>query len=123
MRTEDYLEQVLKILKANPLIVSYDVKFEIKSSTLALLFGEVLFKDGSTLEFLELIRETYRGLERLKYRFQYMKGKILVFRYDNAPHHKEVDTFPHHKHIDGKVIPSTEKNLLEVLKEIEDYLY
>jgi len=46
VRAEDYLEQVLKVLKANPLVISYDINFEIKSSTLALLYGEVLFKAG-----------------------------------------------------------------------------
>jgi hypothetical protein len=81
----------------------------------------LLFKDGSVLEFLELIRETH-GLERLKYRFQHRKGDTLAFRYDNAPHHREIDTFPHHVHIGGKVLPSKEKNLIEVLREIEDIL-
>ena len=78
MHTEDYLEQVLKVLKTSPVVMSYEIEFDVKSSTLSLIYGEVLFRDGSTLEFLELIRETHGGLERLKYRFQYRKATLLV---------------------------------------------
>jgi hypothetical protein len=119
VRARDYLRQVLSTLDSNPIIVSYDVEFDVKSSTLILLHGTILFKDGSTLEFLELVKETDKGLERLKYRFQYTKGSKLIFRYDNAPHHREIETFPHHKHVGNTVLPSKEKNLLEVLKEVE----
>jgi len=119
VRARDYLRQVLSTLDSNPIIVSYDVEFDVKSSTLILLHGTILFKDGSTLEFLELVKETDKGLERLKYRFQYTKGSKLIFRYDNAPHHREIETFPHHKHVGNIVLPSKEKNLLEVLKEVE----
>ena len=119
MRAGDYLRQVLNTLDSNPIIVSYNLEFDVKSSTLILLHGTILFKDGSTLEFLELVKETDKGLERLKYRFQYTKGNKLIFRYDNAPHHREIETFPHHKHVGNKVLPSKEKNLLEVLKEVE----
>lgn len=120
MQVREYLNRVLSTLDRNPIIISYDIEVDVKSSTLILLHGNIMFKDGSTLEFLELIRETEKGLERLKYRFQYTKGDKFIFRYDNAPHHREIETFPHHKHVGDRVLPSKEKNLLEVLKEIEE---
>ena len=122
MRAREYLNRVLNTLDRSPIIVSYDIEVDIKSSTLILLHGNIMFKDGSTLEFLELVRETDKGLERLKYRFQYVKGDEFIFRYDNAPHHREIETFPHHKHVGNDVLPSKEKNLLEVLEEIESML-
>jgi hypothetical protein len=34
---------------------------------------------------------------KVKYRYQYMdEARNLLFRYDNAPHHAEIDSFPHH---------------------------
>ncbi len=60
MRIDDYLEQVNKSLGSS-VIISYQIEFEVKSSSLALIYGEILFKDSSTLEFLELIRETQEG--------------------------------------------------------------
>nr|WP_269140538.1 DUF6516 family protein [Archaeoglobus neptunius] len=87
-----------------------------------MLYGAVLFKDGSTLEFLELIKDASKGLERIRYRFHYRKSETPIFRYDNAPHHREVATFPHHVHIGEKVLPSKSKSLLDVFKEIESIL-
>jgi hypothetical protein len=47
----------------------------------------------------------------------------VVFRYDMAPHHKEIKTFPHHKHLGSeKVIESLAPSLGEVLQEIEGIL-
>jgi len=43
----------------------------------------------------------------------------MIFRYDNAEHHKNIKTFPHHKHLENSVIESPEKNLFDVLLEIE----
>ncbi len=77
--------------------------------------GRLLFIDGSVLEFLEYIK----GDSRLKYRFHYMDDQGgLVFRYDNAPHHK-VSTSPDHKHTPNEVMAASSKELLCVIDEIE----
>ncbi len=54
--------------------------------------GRLLFLGGYTLSFMEYV---LIGQQRLKYRFNLSdsKGK-LIFRYDNAPHHKEIPTPP-----------------------------
>jgi len=58
--------------------------------------------------------------EKNKYKYHYMTTKNeLIFRYDNAKHHKELKNFPHHKHIDGAILDCLEVDLEEVLKEIE----
>lgn len=48
----------------------------------------------------------------------------LVFRYDNAPHHQELNlpNYPHHKHIGSEenIISSNAPSLADVLKEIEE---
>ena len=59
--------------------------------------------------------------------FQSIEGDIkvekVVFRYDMAPHHKEIKTFPHHKHMGSeKVIESFAPTLGKVLQEIEGLL-
>ena len=77
--------------------------------------GTILFIDGSMLELMEYLK----GEIRLKYRFHYMNEMgQLIFRYDNAPHHK-VSTFPDHKHIAEGVIASSPQKLPDVLNEIE----
>jgi len=44
--------------------------------------------------------------------------QLLIFRYDNAPHHKEVKSFPHHRHTPNKVTDSNEPGLNNILLEI-----
>lgn len=46
------------------------------------------------------------------------ENQTLVFRHDNAPHHKQIATFPHHEHTQDDVIASTEPILREVLLKI-----
>jgi len=48
------------------------------------------------------------------------KIQEMIFRYDNAKHHPEIETFPHHKHTPKKVKQSTEPELIDVLLEIQD---
>ena len=47
------------------------------------------------------------------------KEGSMVFRYDNAPHHKDVSSFPHHKHLPSNVAESDDKGIMDVLDEIE----
>jgi len=58
-----------------------------------------------------------------KYRYHYMTSDDKpVFRYDNAPHHREVATWPEHKHVPGGVLASARPSIAAVLAEIESFL-
>ena len=46
----------------------------------------------------------------------------MIFRYNNAYHHPEIETFPHHKHLSGSIIKSTEPELIDILIEISAIL-
>jgi hypothetical protein len=54
------------------------------------------------------------------YHYQDASGQ-LIFRYDDTPHHTEIDSFPHHKHIEQErnVVASEPPTLVGVLGEIE----
>lgn len=55
-----------------------------------------------------------------KYSFHWQdKDKKLVMRWDNAPHHRELENFPHHLHLEGETRPSTEPHFMDVLRELE----
>lgn len=61
--------------------------------------------------------------ERFRYRYQYMKSDgELIFRYDNVPHHPEIETFPDHKHEGGRVIASHVPDLRQVVEEITNFI-
>ena len=88
------------------------------------LAGRLRFPDGSLLEFVEEVRpKGKRGVEKTHYTYHYQRADgTSVFRYDNAPHHREVKSFPHHKHLGRRVESAHAPDLHEVLQEIDRYL-
>lgn len=122
VQIEEYFKEVFIAVSENPLILSFEIDYEVKSGTLGIIFGNIVFNDNTTLEFLELVRIVSDRTTRPKYRFHYYKNEELIFRYDNAKHHSEVETFPHHKHVKSTVTSSPEKSLIDVLGEIEKRL-
>jgi len=46
----------------------------------------------------------------------------VILRYDNAPHHPEVDSFPGHKHVEDTVMPSGRPTLPDFFAEVQRLL-
>lgn len=102
------------------LIVDKAVDFKEFSSDEGMVRGRLLFLGGYVLTFMEYIQI---GKERPKYRFNLSDSKgDMIFRYDNATHHRDIPTFPHHKHTSTEVKPSREMVFAEVLSEIESMI-
>lgn len=58
--------------------------------------------DGSELQLIERFREVVSTLSVEKYSFHWCHADgTLIYRWDNAPHHRYLETFPHHLH-DGE---------------------
>ena len=88
--------------------------------------ARVSFYDESSLETHEKVSLEDGDIVKDRYSYHYQKSDAsLIFRYDNAPHHPEIETFPHHKHVgsDENVIAAQPPDLSDVLKEIDDTLY
>jgi hypothetical protein len=112
----EYFKEVELRLKNAEIIADKSIDLREFGAKEGMLRGRLLFVDGSMLEFMEYLQEE----NRLKYRFHLMdKEGSMVFRYDNAPHHKDVSTFPHHKHLPDNVAESDDKGIMDVLDEIE----
>ena len=117
MVVADYFKKIEQLLSDSKIIVDKSVDFKEFSSDEGMVRGRLLFLGGCVLTFMEYI---HIGKERPKYRFNLTDGKgSMIFRYDNAAHHRDVPTFPHHKHTNTEVKPSKEIGLAEVLSEIE----
>ncbi len=115
-----YFKTIEKLLSDSRLILDKTVDFKEFSSDEGMVRGRLLFLGGYILTFMEYIQI---GKERPKYRFNFSDGKSdMIFRYDNAAHHKEIPTFPHHKHVGTEVKPSREIGLAEVVSEIESMI-
>ena len=104
-------------------IVESSLLKDKRSLHIGIIEGELLFADESVLRFIEFVnvKET---TEVYKYSYHYQnRNGDLIFRYDMAPHHREMQTFPHHKHtLSNKVVEAPCPTLVQVLDEIDDMI-
>ncbi|MEW6606945.1 MAG: DUF6516 family protein [bacterium] len=112
-----YFDKIQSMLREIEwLIKSENIDYDILSDEMEIIKGEIIFVDGSTLEFKEMI---FTGIT--DYRFQYMgKNYELIRRWDTAPHHKEIKTFPYHMHTTEGVEESEKVDLPYVIEIIAD---
>lgn len=114
---ETYFYQIEKILNEFPSVRFYTLKKKIYNINQGFLNGSIVFHNGYILDFAEV--KDAESSAKIKYRYQYMNERHeVIFRYDNAPHHRRLKTFPHHKHLSENVEESEEPVLFDVLLEI-----
>jgi len=119
------IKEVEETISPSSIVVSSNIqKFFSSTKKEAYIRGTLTFIDLSSLEFAIYVVEKGKKLVFDKYRFQYIDSrKRLIFRYDNAPHYKDISTFPNHKHLkDGRVIESTFPRFPEILEEITTFI-
>ncbi len=70
------------------------------------------------LDFSRLhIKEIWKEGKLTKYSYYWFTADNQVnIGWDNAPHHKRVDSFPHHKHRYNEIEASGERDLTGVLE-------
>ena len=123
MLIEEYFQSIGGYIADCPYVAESQIRNDKRSFYIGVVEGEIRFTDNSLLHFIEFVN-VKEGVSRYKYSYHYQdKAEKVVFRYDMAPHHKEIKTFPHHKHLGSeKVIESLAPSLGEVLQEIEGIL-
>ena len=122
---ERYMNDLDVLISASPSIVDIDIiRRDIRDTGLektALFRYRIKLIDESLIEITERILEERGGLTITKYRYHWQTGSgKLIKRWDNAPHHPEIDTFPDHLH-DGSeenVKSFRKMNALEILTDI-----
>jgi len=86
--------------------------------------GRLKFHDGSLLEFDEVIIFRNDQIVKMRYAYHYQnEAGEVIFRYDNAPHYRNILTYPHHKHVGSDVEPAQVPDLSDVLREIEQLIF
>lgn len=123
---EAYFEEIRGWLESLIIVGSFDVNFEKRDIDEGFIRGNIYFVNGSILHVREFV-SVQTITERQMYSYHYMDaGNNLIFRYDNAEHHQELNlpSFPHHKHEgrEDNIIASNAPSLTEVLQEIEGIL-
>ncbi len=118
MITKYFIDFEIVLENYKHIVESRTINTQIFSEEKGLIEGELVFIDGSLMSFLEVV--DIHKKQKNKYKYHYMTiEKELIFRYDNAQHHKGLINFPHHKHIGNEILDSLEVDFETVLKEIE----
>jgi len=123
LRIERYFAHIQSIIETCPVVQTFSITYDKRSTYEGYIHGEIIFADESCLHLREFV-DVEAGVDRLTYVYQYMSVvQALVFRYDNTGHHRKfkLSTYPHHKH-DGsedKVIAAPAPELATVLQEIQ----
>ncbi len=95
----------LELLEGSPVVRKYEILDYKEGRDFYFLKIKAELMDGSVLYIREFVSEN-----EYSYSFQWQKNGNLLIRWDNAPHHRHLETFPHHKHVGSKdnVQPSKE---------------
>ena len=81
------------------------------------------FSDNSLLEISEAIHISEGIFTWLSYRYHYQRPDgSIIFRYDNTPHHHDVNTYPEHKHIGESVVSANRPGIEDMLSEAKKHI-
>ena len=115
-----FVEDFDRAIAASPVVLSSAIeKYLSPYGDSVYIKGTIRFIDSSSLDIAAFALNSAGRLSVDKYRFHYMdKKRQMVFRYDNAPHHREIESHPHHKHTPLRVAPADMPAIEEILEEI-----
>jgi hypothetical protein len=113
---EDYLNHIVQIVSTIPNCKIDYYSEQTLSSTRANLRFKVHLSADAFVEIGEAIELRNDILYWLSYRYHFQHGDRF-FRYDNAPHHPEVETHPEHKHNGMLIEASIRPTLATFLRE------
>jgi len=104
---EEYFAEIEHDIFSCPFVHSHKLIKDKRSVYIGFIEGVVKFLDNSTLNFMEFV-DVGEKIVKYKYSYHYEdKSSSLIFRYDIAPHYRNIETFPYHKHEGGnKVVAS-----------------
>lgn len=123
MLISEYFQKIESKIADCIYIIETSLVKDKRSLHIGIIEGELFFIDESRLHFIEFVnvKET---IEVYKYSYHYQnRDSDLIFRYDMAPHHREIKTFPHHKHIhSNNVIEASAPAFAQVLDETSDLI-
>lgn len=114
-------DEMLQSLIVSHIVSSFKVLKQEIADEEGFIRPKCILNDSSIFEFAEYVIALKKNVNVETYSYHWQKADGgLIKRWDNVPHHKEVDTFPQHLHLtENKVVSSTRVTLKKILDEIE----
>jgi len=122
--TQDYFRELIQKLLVSPAISSFRIIRQKVQEDDGYIRIKCRLRKAQKLEFAEYVQVHAGKIIVITYNYHWQDAHgALVKRWDNVPHHKEVDSFPHHVHVSETEVISSEPVTLEnVLREMEERL-
>ncbi len=120
-----YLLTIEHLIRSCIVISGYRLNIERRTRDIAFIHGQIDFIDTSLLDFKEFVEKSESGIEKYKCGYNYRRGPVVLFRYDNAhdPGARHLKSFPHHKHTEDAAIEESRLvSLPEIMDEIQNVI-
>ena len=122
-----YLQQMKTSLVLSPIITSITIVTEYAFTDRGYFRARLTLRNGDFLEVSEFFTVDAGGCSTQEYRYQWMDAtqEQLITRWDNVPHHPQLDNYPHHFHkeqempIASNLTGNPVVDLPQVLKEVD----
>ena len=115
-----YFDSIKDFLHRNPIILNFNIVRERIANTEGFIEINVIFPRGYRFSFFEYYRVS-EGVTKYRYQLLDRDDKSIV-RWDNAPHHPELDEFPHHQHIGEKVQTCKQYSFYQIFNQLNEFL-
>lgn len=114
-----YFEEIKALLRNHPISIGFEIKRERNA------IDEGFFQIDCNLvsNFKLHIFEYFKDGSIIDDRYQLLNvASENIVRWDNAPHHRDLENFPHHQHIKDSTISSDHQSLHEIMNSLIDYI-
>ena len=116
-----YCAKIENLIEDCPIVIHFSIDCDEVDANIFYLKGALELIDGSFLHFIEFVEIHDNAPNRLKYKYHWQsEAGNLIARWNNVPHHKEINTFPHHMHNDKGVHAFKSANLEIVIDIVMD---
>jgi hypothetical protein len=118
---EEKFDELVDEIKRHPMVVEVSVVGRLRIGDEGYIRLVASFINGAELHLFEYrLRDE---VEKYAYHLQDAGGRFIL-RYDNRPHHPEVETFPHHKHLADNPDPQPSRRppIRDLLVEASKYV-
>jgi hypothetical protein len=112
---DDYLASIERLLATHAAVAYHDIAFDAVDESVCYLKGTAVLCAGGELHFAQLARVSETSVVIEKYRFHWTRPGAEAVRWDNAPHHRGLESFPCHRHDGDRVSACPAVTLREVL--------
>lgn len=122
-KIEEYLSSIKTLIILDSHIVHWSVLREEIYEKKGFYRYRLKLKDESFIEAFEYFIIIENEIRTVKYSFHWQdKSGKLIKRWDNAPHHPEIETFPHHLHLNDEknVQPHQPINLIKLIESFTE---